>query len=106
MLQAIILSLGSFHFANDHLEFAMEPGDLHRDLFFHRISYGNNTHLNVSVIVGDDNKALIFVSLDRNDRPYYACDAGCIDPPMALRLVWSTINDYLLQVCFIYYDLV
>ncbi|XP_033751540.1 uncharacterized protein KIAA2013 homolog [Pecten maximus] len=84
VIQAMVLSLGALRFANDHLEFAMEPKDLHRDLFFHRINYGNNTHVNVSVIVGEDNRANIYVALDRNDRPYYACDAGCIDAPAAL----------------------
>ncbi|XP_022339612.2 uncharacterized protein KIAA2013 homolog [Crassostrea virginica] len=84
VLQAMLLSMGAFRFGDSHLEFKMEPKDLHRDLFFHRINYGNNTHLNVSVIVGEDNKASIYVALDRNDRPYYACDAGCIDSPMQL----------------------
>ncbi|XP_048727700.2 uncharacterized protein KIAA2013 homolog [Ostrea edulis] len=84
VLQAMLLSMGSLRFGDSHLEFKMEPKDLHRDLFFHRINYGNNSHLNISVIVGDDNKASIYVALDRNDRPYYACDAGCIDPPMQL----------------------
>lgn len=84
VLQAMLLSMGSFRFGDSHLEFKMEPKDLHRDLFFHRINYGNNTHLNISVIVGEDNKANIYVALDRNDRPYYACDAGCIDAPMQL----------------------
>lgn len=84
VLQAILLSLGGLRFDNNHLEMSMEPKDLHRDLLFHRLNYGNNTHVNISVIVGEDNKAVIRVSLDRNDRPYYACDAGCIDPPIAL----------------------
>lgn len=84
VLQAILLSLGGLRFDDNHLEMSMEPKDLHRDLLFHRLNYGNNTHVNISVIVQEDNKAVIFVSLDRNDRPYYACDAGCIDPPKAL----------------------
>lgn len=85
VLQAMILSLGALHFHNQHLEFNMDPRNLHRDFFFRRINYGNNTHLNISVVVGEDNKASIFVSLDRNDRPYYACDAGCLDTPVMLR---------------------
>jgi len=36
------------------------------------------------VIVGGDNKANLFVALDRNDKPYYACDAGCVDAPVKL----------------------
>ena len=41
-----------------------------------RVSYGNSTHLNMSVIVGVDNKAIIKVALDRQDKDYFACDAG------------------------------
>ncbi len=80
----MILSFGSFKFSNDHLEFNTHPKDLHRDYQFRRINYGNNTHLNITVIVGEDNKAVLFAALDRNDKPYFACDAGCIDPPFKL----------------------
>jgi len=79
------LSYGALKFSNHHLEFGTHPRDLHRDYFFRRINYGNDTHVNVSVQVGDDNKAVLYVSLDRNNRPYYACDAGCLDPPEPLR---------------------
>ena len=48
---------------------------------------GNSTHVNISVIVGDDNKAVLYVALDRNDMPFYACDAGCLDPPIKLGSV-------------------
>ena len=41
-----------------------------------RVGYGNATHLNMSVIVGGDNKAIIQVALDRQDKDYFACDAG------------------------------
>ncbi|KAL4225720.1 hypothetical protein ACF0H5_016409 [Mactra antiquata] len=84
VLQAMLLSIGSLQFGNEHLEMKLHPEDTHRDFNFHRINYGNNTHLNISVLVGEDNKANIFVSLDRNDKPYYACDAGCLDPPTQL----------------------
>ncbi|XP_053384507.1 uncharacterized protein KIAA2013 homolog isoform X3 [Mercenaria mercenaria] len=84
VLQAMLLSIGSLRFGNEHLEMGLHPQDTHRDFNFHRINYGNNTHLNISVLVGDDNKANIYVSLDRNDKPYYACDAGCLDPPTQL----------------------
>lgn len=87
VLQAMLLSLGPLQFKNDHLEFRTHPRDLHRDYYFRRINYGNNTHLNISVIVGDDNKAVLFVALDRNDKQFYACDAGCLDAPVQLRLV-------------------
>ena len=32
----------------------------------------------------EDNKAAIFVSLDKKNKDYYACDAGCLDPPVKL----------------------
>lgn len=85
IIEAIILSIGSLKFTNDHVEFGMEPKDLHRDFMsFRRISYGNATHLNITVIVGEDNKAQIYAALDRSDRSYYACDGGCLDPPVKL----------------------
>ncbi|XP_060585410.1 uncharacterized protein KIAA2013 homolog [Ruditapes philippinarum] len=84
VLQAMLLSIGSLRFGHEHLEMGLHPQDTHRDFNFHRINYGNNTHLNISVLVGEDNKANIYVSLDRNDKPYYACDAGCLDPPTQL----------------------
>ncbi|XP_035825941.1 uncharacterized protein KIAA2013 homolog isoform X2 [Aplysia californica] len=84
ILQAMILSLGPLQFKDHHLEMASKPSDLHRDLHFRRINYGNNTHVNISVMVGEDNKAILFAALDRNDKPYYACDAGCLDPPVPL----------------------
>ncbi|GAB1598519.1 uncharacterized protein KIAA2013 homolog isoform X1 [Argonauta hians] len=89
VLQALVLSIGGLHFTNHHLELTLQPKDLHRDFFFRRINYGNDTHLNISVIVGEDNKANLFVSLDRNNRPYYACDAGCIDRPVMLSKKWA-----------------
>jgi len=85
VLQAMILSYGAFRFGNDHLEFGTHPSDLHRDYFFRRINYGNDTHVNISVKVGEDNRAVLYVSLDRNNKPYYACDAGCLDAPSQLR---------------------
>lgn len=85
VLQALILSFGPLHFHNQHLEFNAHPRELHRDYMFRRINYGNNTHVNISVVLGEDNKASLFVSLDRNDKPYYACDAGCLDAPVQLR---------------------
>ena len=35
-------------------------------------------------IVGGDNKAFIKVALDRQDKDYFACDAGCLDAPVQL----------------------
>jgi hypothetical protein len=33
-----------------------------------RVSYGNSTHLNISIEVQPDNKAVIRVALDRRDK--------------------------------------
>ena len=82
--QAMILSFGSFRFSNQHLEYNIHPSKLHRDFLFRRLNYGNMTHVNISVIVQEDNKAAIFVALDRSDKKYYACDAGCLDSPVQL----------------------
>ena len=81
----MLLSVAPLHFQDQHLEMTSVPRDLHRDLYFRRINYGNNTHVNISVTVGEDNKATIDVALDRNDRPYFGCDAGCLDFPVQLR---------------------
>ncbi|XP_015510287.1 uncharacterized protein KIAA2013 homolog [Neodiprion lecontei] len=87
--QAIVLSLGSLRFSNQHLEFNIDPQYLHRDYFFRRISYGNVTHLNISVMVGEDNRAVLGVALDRSDTVYYGCDAGCLDSPVPLSQSWT-----------------
>ena len=84
-IQAMMLSLGELQFKNEHLEFHIHPRELHRDYFFRRINYGNNTHVNISVTVNVDNKAELYVAMDKNDRQYYACDAGCLDAPVKLR---------------------
>ncbi|KAK3873255.1 hypothetical protein Pcinc_021727 [Petrolisthes cinctipes] len=86
ILQAMLLSFGGLRFRNQHLEFNTHPKDLHRDYFFRRVSYGNSTHLNISVAVQEeDYKAVIYTALDRSDRNYYACDAGCLDRPVELK---------------------
>ena len=82
-----MLSIGGLQFKDSHLEFTTHPKDLHRDYFWRRLNYGNNTHLNLSVIVDDDNKAQLRAALDRNDRAYFACDAGCLDKPVQLGYV-------------------
>lgn len=82
--QAMVLSFGSLRFSNQHLEYNIHPSKLHRDFLFRRVNYGNMTHVNISVILQDDNKAAIFVALDRSDKTYYACDAGCLDSPVQL----------------------
>lgn len=86
VLQAMLLSFGGMRFKNQHLEFASDPKDLHRDYHFRRLSYGNATHLNITVLVQEeDYKAVIYAALDRSDRHYFACDAGCLDPPVQLK---------------------
>ncbi|KAL0818521.1 hypothetical protein ABMA28_008966 [Loxostege sticticalis] len=82
--QAMILSFGSLRFSNQHLEYNIHPSKLHRDFLFRYLNYGNRTHVNISVIVQEDNKAAIFVAVDRSDKTYYACDAGCLDSPVQL----------------------
>ncbi|VVC38341.1 Hypothetical protein CINCED_3A016941 [Cinara cedri] len=82
--QAMVLSFGNFRFSNQHLEFNMHPKFLHRDFQFRHINYGNKTHINVTVTVQENNKAVIFVALDASDRNYYACDGGCLDEPVLL----------------------
>lgn len=87
--QAMILSLGGLRFSNQHLEFNIDPQYLHRDYLFRRISYGNVTHLNISVTVGEDNKASLGVALDRSDSVYFGCAAGCRDAPIALGQAYT-----------------
>ena len=84
VMQAIILSLPGLKFSNHHLELNVHPKELHRDLTLRRVNYGNETHINISIHVMSDNKAAIFVSLDKRNKDYYACDAGCLDPPVKL----------------------
>ena len=86
-LQAFVLSLGGFRYSNyDHLEMVVHPRELHRNYDFRRVAYGNDVHLNISVRVGEetDNKPVLFVAVDRSDKTFYACDAGCLDPPVQL----------------------
>jgi hypothetical protein len=84
VVQAMVLSFGGFRFSNQHLEFNIDPKFLHRDYEFRRLNYGNMTHINVTVSVREDNKAVLYVAVDRSDREYYACDAGCLDQAVQL----------------------
>ncbi|XP_049847280.1 uncharacterized protein KIAA2013 homolog [Schistocerca gregaria] len=84
VMQAMVLSIGGLRFSNQHLELNMHPSDIHREYVFRRISYGNLTHVNISVEI-QDNKPVLYVALDRSDKYYYGCDAGCLDPPVLLR---------------------
>lgn len=85
IIQSMVLSFGGFRFSNQHLEFNIHPKFLHRDMRFYRLNYGNMTHVNVTVLLNDENKAEIVVALDRSDRNYYACDGGCLDTPVLLN---------------------
>ncbi|KAF7382789.1 hypothetical protein HZH66_013191 [Vespula vulgaris] len=87
--QAIVLSLGGLRFTNQHLEFNIDPQYLHRDYLFRRISYGNVTHVNISVTVGEDNRAILGVALDKSDSVYFGCDAGCLDAPVSLSQTYT-----------------
>ncbi|CAB3382785.1 Hypothetical predicted protein [Cloeon dipterum] len=106
--EAMILSFGGLRFSNQHLEFNIHPKYLHRDFLFRRVSYGNLTHVNISVVVQDDNKAVILVSLDRSDKNYYACDAGCLDTPVQLGPEYKTfpvkLTEPLTSILYITYD--
>ena len=84
VVQAMVLSFAGLKFRQHHLELDSDPKDLHRDYQMRRVSYGNATHLNISIAVQSDNKAIIEVTLDRKNKDYFACDAGCLDPPVKL----------------------
>jgi len=66
--QAMVLSFASLMFRESHLELNSHPKDLHRDYYIRRLSYGNGTHLNISVVVHTDNKPYMLVGLDRQDK--------------------------------------
>jgi hypothetical protein len=86
ILQAMLLSIGGIRFRNHHLEMTLEPKELHRDMFFRSIHFGKQYYLNISITVGHDNRAVIDVTIDNENSQAYACDAGCLDPPIKLRL--------------------
>lgn len=86
----MVLSFAGLAFKQQHLELNSHPKDLHRDYMMRRVSYGNSTHLNISIIVGNDNKAILRVALDRQDKDYFACDAGCLDAPVKLSTQTAT----------------
>jgi len=83
-LQSILFSIGAIRYRNHHLEMHLDPKELHRDLFFYRISFGSNSFLNISIQVEHDNRPAISISIDQSQSHAYACDAGCIDPPTKL----------------------
>lgn len=89
LMQAMILSMASLEFTNNHLEFNTRPNELHRNYYIRRIIYGNQTLINITVSLADDNKAKIYVALDQSNghKQFYACDAGCLDPPVSLSFI-------------------
>ncbi|KAF6029792.1 hypothetical protein EB796_011890 [Bugula neritina] len=83
VLQAVLLSLGglSFRESNDkvvHMEFNVDPADLHRDYQFTNIRYADKTFLNISVIVDESNHAVLHVSSSADN--FYGTDAGLAEP--------------------------
>lgn len=108
VVQAMVLSFGALRFSNQHLEFNIHPKYLHRDYTFRRLSYGNLTHVNISVVVKDDNKAALYVALDRSDKSYYACDGGCLDDPVLLgpqkKMFPVKLTDPVTAILYITYD--
>ena len=65
VLQAMLLSLVGLRFTPKHLEFHSHPSDLQRPFIVRRLSYGNDTLMNISVLITDENKAQIQVALDQ-----------------------------------------
>lgn len=86
-MQAVIMSFVGMQFHQRHLEMGIHPKELHRDYFLRRVRFSNRTAINVTMSVGEDNKASIFVILDKNaeKQDFYACDAGCLDAPVVLK---------------------
>ncbi|CAF1169033.1 unnamed protein product [Rotaria sordida] len=97
VLQSILLSIGGIRFRNHHLEMYLDPKELHRDMFFRSINFGKQYHINISITVGHDNRAVIDVSIDNENAQAYACDAGCLDSPTKLRILE---NDALVEILF------
>ena len=93
LLQAVLLSFVGMQFHQSHLEMGIHPKQLHRDYLLRRVRYSNRTSLNVAMSLGDDNKASIFVALDQNadGQDFFACDAGCLDPPVLLTDSWKQL---------------
>lgn len=80
---AFLLSLGPFKFTKHHLELKAHPSELHRERQFGPIAYGNDTKVWVGVGLTEDNRAILRVSVE-SPKAFYACDAGCQDPPVQL----------------------
>lgn len=67
------------------------------------INYGNKKHINVTVTVQENNKAVIFVALDASDKNYYACDGGCLDEPVLLGWICLENNDIYFSKIYVFF---
>lgn len=64
VLQATLLSLSGLRFTTKHLEFRSHPSELQRPFLVRRLYYGNDTAINISVHITEENKAQIQIALD------------------------------------------
>lgn len=71
----------------------LKTEELHRDYYIRRLRFSSNIYLNLTVKVSEhDNRASIFVAIDRKDdknTELLACDAGCLDEPIKLNTLYS-----------------
>ncbi|KRZ73804.1 Uncharacterized protein T10_10961 [Trichinella papuae] len=87
LLEALLLSFGALKHTTHHLEFDQQPQDLHRDFFFRNIYFTKSTYVNICIMVNDENRAVMYASVNRTSpvgKELFACDAGCLDPPIEL----------------------
>lgn len=54
---------------------------------FGNVWFGNETRVSVWVELKEDNRAVLLVAAQGQGRgrPFYACDAACLDPPVLLK---------------------
>jgi len=98
-LSALLLSIGGFSFRHRHLQYNTQAGDLHRHLHFRNLRYGTCGSVNISVEVGEEDLLARLWVAHSNDSEggkksggaedcgeggMYACDGGCLDPPVKL----------------------
>lgn len=89
VLQAIILSLGGLKFTHHHLDLNLNPRQLHRNYYFRNINYANMSLISIDIEVGSDNHAKLYVKLNElidKKQMFYACDGGCIDESVPLKM--------------------
>ncbi|KAK0400044.1 hypothetical protein QR680_003322 [Steinernema hermaphroditum] len=78
--QAFVLSLGALSFTHNHLEMNFDPADLHREIEIANINVGS-ARVSIQVDIDAENKPILYVS---SSTPMFACDAACLDPPVAV----------------------